>query len=216
MLGTGEAMPGRRGLRGVRTFTTIGITFGGMMLSACTSTVEGTGSAAPGEVAAYRSELSVSAAERIRAEGVELCREAMSSMIVMVRGYNAFIARLNTTHSYPAVGDLDDKARAGLIAGADQIRPRLTETAPAEVVTPARTFLETTARLENAIRRQLRVELNPVAGQWTRDKQKLLEVCAAYTPLPAASSATPRSEASRSEASSSPAPSSTAPTSPGR
>lgn len=195
MLGTWEVAPGREGYRGARTRVTIGIAFGGMVLAACSSTVSGSGSPAPGEVAAYRSELSASAAAAVRAEGVELCRESMSSMVVMVRGYNAFVDRLNATHSYPAVGDLDEKARASLIAGADQIRPKITETAPRDVATPARTFLETTARLENAIRRQQRAELNPVAGQWTRDKQRLLEACAAYTPLPAASSATPRSQA---------------------
>ncbi|MDS1115631.1 hypothetical protein RD149_17915 [Gordonia westfalica] len=207
MLGTGEARPGRTGHRGVRAKVTVGMVFGGIMLSACASTVGGTGVPAPGEVAVYRSEVSASAVAQVRAEGVELCRESMSSMVVMVRGYNTFIKRLNTTHSYPEVGDLADKARASLIAGADQIRPKITETSPPEVATPARTFLDATARLENAIRKEQRTELNPVAGQWTRDKARLLEVCGGFTPLPAASSATPRSSVTTT---------SPAPTSPGR
>ncbi|ETA05226.1 hypothetical protein BJF87_10900 [Gordonia sp. CNJ-863] len=206
MLGTGEARPGRSGHRGVRASMTVGMALGGIMLSACTSTVGGTGVAAPGEVAIYRSEVSASAAAQVRTEGVELCRESMSSMVVMVRGYNTFIKRLNTTHSYPEVGDLADKARASLIAGADQIRPKITDTSPPEIATPARTFLDTTARLENAIRKEQRTELNPVSGQWTRDKARLLEVCGQYTPVPAASSATPRSSVTTTPA----------PTSPGR
>jgi len=168
------------------------LAFGGMLLSACASTVGGAGVAAPGEVAVYRSEVSASAAAAVRAEGVELCSESMSSMVVMVRGVNTFIDRLNRTHSYPAVGDLDDKARASLIAGADQIRPNITDTSPADVVAPAKTFLDSTARLEDAIRRELRTALNPVSGQWSRDKQRLLDACGAYTPIPAPSSATPR------------------------
>lgn len=206
MLGTGEAGPGRGGHRGVRVSATIGMAFGGIMLSACTSTVGGAGVPAPGEVAVYRSEVSASAAAQVRAEGVELCRESMSSMVVMLRGYNTFIKRLNTTHSYPEVGDLADKARASLIAGADQIRPKITDTSPPEIASPARTFLDATTRLENAIRKELRTELNPVSGQWTRDKARLLEVCGEYTPVPAASSATPRTSV----------PAGPAPTSPGR
>ncbi|QMU19120.1 hypothetical protein FOV72_01565 [Gordonia rubripertincta] len=206
MLGAGEARPGRSGHGGVRTSVIAGMAFGGIMLSACTSTVGGAGVAAPGEVAIYRSEVSASAAAQVRTEGVELCRESMSSMVVMVRGYNTFIKRLNTTHSYPEVGDLADKARASLIAGADQIRPRITASAPVDVATPARTFLDSTARLENAIRREQRTELNTVSGQWTRDKARLLEVCGEYTPVPAASSATPRSSGTTTPA----------PTSPGR
>ncbi|MFE0750647.1 hypothetical protein [Gordonia sp. NPDC058843] len=185
------AVGGRRG-RAVRSVTAATIALGAALSGACASTVGGAGAPAPGDVAIYRSELSASAAAEVRAEGVELCRESMASMVVMVRGFNAFVARLNTAQSYPGVGDLDEKARASLIAGADQIRPKITETAPPDVSAPARTFLASTARLENAIRRELSAGLNPVSGQWSRDKQRLLDVCGAYTPLPAASSATPR------------------------
>lgn len=186
---------GRRRGRVIRSATAATIALGAALSGACASTVGGAGAPAPGEVAVYRSELSASAAAEVRAEGVELCRESMASMVVMVRGFNAFVARLNVAQSYPGVGDLDEKARASLIAGADQIRPKITATAPVDVSTPARTFLESTAKLENAIRRELSTGLNPVSGQWSRDKQRLLDVCGGYTPLPATSSATPRSSA---------------------
>lgn len=179
--------------RVVRSTIAATIALGAALTGACATTVGGAGTPAPGEVAGYRSELSASAAAEVRAEGVELCRESMASMVVMVRGFNAFVARLNVAQSYPGVGDLDEKARASLIAGADQIRPRITATAPVDVSTPARAFLESTVRLENAIRRELSAGLNPVSGQWSRDKQRLLDVCGGYTPLPATSSATPRS-----------------------
>ncbi|MGW8814071.1 hypothetical protein [Gordonia terrae] len=191
----GAGTVGRRRGRVIRSATAATIALGAALSGACASTVGGAGTPAPGEVAVYRSELSASAAAEVRAEGVELCRESMASMVVMVRGFNAFVTRLNVAQSYPGVGDLDEKARASLIAGADQIRPKITETAPADVSTPARTFLESTARLENAIRRELSAGLNPVSGQWSRDKQRLLDVCGGYTPLPATSSATPRSSA---------------------
>ncbi|MFT4395008.1 hypothetical protein ACLTEW_08755 [Gordonia lacunae] len=186
------AAAGRRRRRVVRSVSAAAVALGAALSGACATTVGGAGAPAPGEVAVYRAELSASAAAEVRAEGVELCRESMASMVVMVRGFNAFVARLNVAQSYPGVGDLDEKARASLIAGADQIRPKITATAPVDVSTPARTFLESTARLENAIRRELSAGLNPVSGQWSRDKQRLLDVCGGYTPLPATSSATPR------------------------
>ncbi|WP_238419884.1 hypothetical protein [Gordonia sp. 'Campus'] len=193
MPGSGGTVPDRAARGRRRIVAALLVAAGATVSGACASTVGGAGSPVPGEVAAYRSELSASAAAEVRAEGVELCRESLASMVVMVRGFNTFVTRLNTTHSYPAVGDLDEKARASLIAGSDQIRPKITGSAPAEVSAPARTFLDSTARLENAIRRELNTGLNPVSGQWSRDKARLLDVCRAYTPLPAASSATPRS-----------------------
>ncbi|MDF6101767.1 hypothetical protein [Gordonia hongkongensis] len=188
----GGAADGQRRGRAVRSATAATIALGAALSGACASTVDGAGAPAPGEVAVYRSELSASAAAEVRAEGVELCRESMASMVVMVRGFNAFVARLNAAQTYAGVGDLDEKARASLIAGADGIRPKITETSPAAVSTPARAFLASTARLENAISRELRAGLNPVSSEWSRTKQRLLDVCGTYTPLPATSSATPR------------------------
>ena len=33
----------------------------------------------------------------------------MASMVVMVRGFNAFVARLNAAQTYAGVGDLDER-----------------------------------------------------------------------------------------------------------
>ena len=130
----GGAADGRRRGRAVRSATAATIALGAALSGACASTVDGAGAPAPGEVAVYRSELSASAAAEVRAEGVELCRESMASMVVMVRGFNAFVARLNAAQTYAGVGDLDEKARASLIAGADGIRPKITERTKAIVV----------------------------------------------------------------------------------
>ena len=146
----GGAADGQRRGRAVRSATAATIALGAALSGACASTVDGAGAPAPGEVAVYRSELSASAAAEVRAEGVELCRESMASMVVMVRGFNAFVARLNAAQTYAGVGDLDEKARASLIAGADGIRPKITETSPAAVSTPARAFLASTARRDQS------------------------------------------------------------------
>lgn len=173
----------------------VGLAAGALVLSSCATTLPGHGVAAPGEVAAYRSEVTAARQSMAKTAGVELCREAMAAMVVMVRGYNTFVGRLNQAHNYPAVGDLDNKARASLIAGADQIRPHITGVTPADVAAPARAFLASSGRLEDGIRRELLVALNPIASGWTGDKQRLLDACAPYVPMPAATSATPRPSA---------------------
>ncbi|WP_232016708.1 hypothetical protein [Gordonia insulae] len=178
----------------------------------CASTVDGAGGAAPGEVAAYRSEVSAAAASSIRRDGVALCREAMSSMVVMVRGYNAFVDRLSTVHAYDRVGDLDDRARASLIAGADLIRKRITPLTPADVADPANRFLDSTGRLGAAIAARQLTGLNPIAAQWTRDKQAVLTNCSSYLPLPPTAGASPAPDPRAT--SSAPSPSSSVPPTP--
>ncbi|MBD1318205.1 hypothetical protein [Gordonia hankookensis] len=174
----------------------------------CSSSVDGSGSAAPGEVAAYSSDVAASRESAGRDDASKLCREAMSSMVVMVRGYNAFVRRLTEVHTYSDVGDLDDKARASLIAGADLIRQQVTEATPADVADPANRFLDSTGRLGAAIGQRQLDGLNPVAAQWTRDKQATLNACSVYLPLPptVAASPVPTSGASDAGPSSAPTP----------
>ena len=120
----GGAADGRRRGRAVRSATAATIALGAALSGACASTVDGAGAPAPGEVAVYRSELSASAAAEVRAEGVELCRESMASMVVMVRGFNAFVARLKAAQTYAGVGDLDPAAdRVGMLDGVVALFP---------------------------------------------------------------------------------------------
>lgn len=162
-----------------------------VLASGCATTVDGSGSAIPGQVAIYRAELSESAASSVRADGVELCREAMSSMVVMVRGYNAFIRKLSEVHDYADVGDLDDRARASLIAGADLIRKRIESSTPVDVAASTNRFLDSTGRLGAAIGKRQLSGLNPIAAQWTRDKQAVLNACVGYLPVPPTAGASP-------------------------
>lgn len=105
-------------------------------------------------------------------------------MVVMVRGYNTFVDRLNVVQSYDRVGDLDDRARASLIAGVDQIRAEMGGTEPAAVTDPITAFLTSSGRLSEAIGRRERAGLNPISDTWTRDKQAVLDACAEYLPTP--------------------------------
>lgn len=152
----------------------------------CATDVDGSGTAAPGEVSAYSADLSASRAAQTHRDGVDTCRQAMDSMVVMVRGYNAFVRRLSATGGYGGVGDLDDKARASLIAGSDQLRALLADGPPADLTESLRAFLATTERLGESIRRRETTPLNAVAARWTRDKSAVLGACARYLPPPPA------------------------------
>ncbi|UVF78427.1 hypothetical protein [Gordonia mangrovi] len=163
----------------------------GLVAAGCAEPIDGSGTAAPGQVAAYQAELSASVASSIRQDAVDLCREAMSSMVVMVNGYNAFVQRLSEVHSYDRVGDLDDRARAGLIAGSDVIRAHLSSVTPTEVAEPTEQFLDSTERLGDAIAARRLTGLNPIATEWTRDKKAVLDRCAQFLPLPPTSDASP-------------------------
>lgn len=155
-----------------------------LMVGACATTVPGSPGADSDEVSLYSSEQSASAVAAQRESTVALCRQAMSSMVVMVRGYNTFVDKLNDVQSYDRVGDLDDRARASLIAGADQIRAEVAASIPATVTDPVNAFLASSDRLGQAIARRELVGLNPIADTWTRDKQSVLTVCAEYLPTP--------------------------------
>ena len=87
--------------------------------------------------------------------------------------------------------DLDDKARASLIAGADLIRDRVGSETPADVAATANRFLDSTGRLGAAIGKRQLSGLNPIAAQWTRDKQAMLNSCSGYLPVPPTAGASP-------------------------
>ncbi len=177
-----------------------------MLLAGC-STVDGSGAAKPGQVAAYKSDLSASRESAIRADGVFLCRQSIASIGMMVRGFNDFMVRLNVVQNYDALGDLDDKARASLIAGSDQIRPKITTSTPPDVADPARIFLDTSGRLGELIAKRQKVEINALATQWTQQRDRVLTVCVSYVPNPPVPSSAPAPPAT-------PAPASPAPASP--
>ncbi|MGV9827323.1 MULTISPECIES: hypothetical protein [unclassified Gordonia (in: high G+C Gram-positive bacteria)] len=190
---------GGRGLpRGRPWSTTIGRVVGagcalallGASVTACAG-VTGHAVVKPGEVAAYQSELSVSRVAQTNTAAAEVCRVATTSMVLMLRGYNAFVQRLNTVQSYDKLGDLDDKARASLIAGGDMVRAELTAAVPAELGATTQTFLDSTARLGDVIARREMTGLNGAAAAWTRDRRALLDACATYLPAPPATPASP-------------------------
>lgn len=166
---------------------TVGSVVGVVALGGC-STVDGDGSAQPGQVAAYQSDVSASKALSVRANGVALCRQSIMSIGMMVRGFNDFMVRLNVVQNYDALGDLDDKARASLIAGSDQIRPKITADTPPDVGDPARVFLDTSGQLGDRIARREKVEINVLATQWTQQRDRVLTACIVYVPNPPAPS----------------------------
>ncbi|WHU48942.1 hypothetical protein QNM97_08190 [Gordonia sp. L191] len=183
---------GRRSAQGVtRAGVAVMVTAVVLVFAGCATSVLGAPTVDSSQVSMYRSEQSASTSAARRGLAATLCRQAMSSMVVMVRGYNTFVARLNAVQSYDRVGDLDDRARASLIAGVDQIRAKVTDAVSADVTGPVNAFLTSSGRLGDAIGRRELVGLNPISDTWTRDKQSVLAACATYLPTPPGLASTP-------------------------
>ncbi|GAC69437.1 hypothetical protein [Gordonia soli] len=176
---------GGRGAVSRRGGVALALVAGAVIVGGCSS-VDGSGTAASGQVAAYRAEVTASRAEAVQKAGTDVCSTSTSAIVVMVQGYNTFIRQLNATQSYDRIGDSDEKARAGLIAGADQIRGALGDRTPTDVGDPARTFLNTTGELGALIGKRELGGLNPISDRWTREKNAVLAVCGKYRPLPPA------------------------------
>lgn len=182
----------RRRLRGAQLWRTVALAVASTaavllavsVTAGCSTTTPGSSGVDSREVSEYRVEQSASASAARRDTVVALCRQATSSMVVMVRGFNTFVDRLNAVHTYDRVGELDDQARASLIAGVDQIRGKLSDAIPADVTAPITTFLGSSARLGDAIARRELDGINPIATSWTRDKEAVLAACSAYLPAP--------------------------------
>ncbi|MGV9478842.1 hypothetical protein [Gordonia aichiensis] len=161
-----------------------------LVMSGCSS-VEGSAGPAPGEAAAYRSDVSTARQANSARAAAELCATSTTSMVVMLRGYNAFIARLNDVQSYDKVGDLGDKARAALIAGTDMVRPKRTADVPGDLGTVVGSFVDSSNALGDVIGRRQTVELNVASNRWTASRRAVLDACRAYLPPPPATSVTP-------------------------
>lgn len=169
-----------------------------MLLAAATATfalqgcsaVGGNAGPAPGEAAAYRSDLSTSRQAQSVKAGAELCEASTKSMVVMLRGYNAFITRLNDVQSYDKVGDLGDKARAAMIAGTDMVKPKQTAEVPGDLGTVVASFVSSSSALGDVIGRRQTAQLNAASTRWTGDRREVLDVCRTYLPAPPATSAT--------------------------
>ncbi len=174
-----------------RVGVTVLLTAAVLIFAGCATSVPGAPTVDSAQVSMYRSEQSASTSAARRELAVTLCRQAMSSMVVMVRGYNAFIRKLSEVHDYAGVGDLDDRARASLIAGADLIRKRIESSTPVDVAASTNRFLDSTGRLDAAIGKRELSGLNPIAAQWTRDKQAVLNACVGYLPVPPTAGASP-------------------------
>lgn len=159
-----------------------------LILQGCSS-VQGSAGPGPGEAAAYQSELSTSRAAQSAKAGAELCGESTKAMVVMLRGYNAFIAGLNAKQSYDKIGDLGDRARAALIAGTDMVRPKQTAEVPDDLAGVVASFVASSGALGDVIGRRQTAGLNAASTTWTDDRRSVLDVCRTYLPAPPATSA---------------------------
>lgn len=113
---------------------------------------------------------------------VGVCRQSITSAAVMVRDYNAFVARLNQTHDYRRIDTEDRYARDTLDTGADLIRQALTPDVPDDLAARVHDFLTATEQLSEQIGQRHKLALNKAMDDWGARRTELLDACGEFLP----------------------------------
>ena len=109
-------------------------------------------------------------------------RSLFTSAAVMVRDYNAFVARLNQTHDYGRIDTEDRYARDTLDTGADLIRTALTPAVPDDLAAKEHDFLTATEQLSEQIGQRRKLALNKPMDDWGSRRTELIDACGEFLP----------------------------------
>ena len=113
---------------------------------------------------------------------VDVCRQVVASAAVMVRDYNAFMRRLNETHSYDDIGSEDRWAAETLSTGADVVRQAIGPDTPTDLVDEVSAFVDDSEKLAERIERHQRTGLNRASRDWSRSRTAVLDSCSEHQP----------------------------------
>lgn len=113
---------------------------------------------------------------------IGVCRQTITSAAVMVRDYNAFVARLNQTHDYVRIDTEDRYARDTLDTGADLIRTALTPAVPDDLAAKVHDFLTATEQLSEQIGQRRKLALNKAMDDWGSRRTELIDACGEFLP----------------------------------
>ncbi len=113
---------------------------------------------------------------------IVVCRQVISSAGVMVRDYNAFVARLNETQDYEQIDKEDRYARDTLDTGADLIRKSLAPAVPDDLEQKVQAFLTATEQLSEQIGEKRKLSLNKATDDWGDRRSELIDACGEFMP----------------------------------
>lgn len=160
----------------------------GLGVTGCAATIDGASSVDGGQVSAYRSDMSVAAAQSRAAESarraqaarnltLELCSQFTTTVVTMLRNYNDFVTKLNEVQSYSAIGGAAQVAIDQLNAGEQVIKAKLVPEVDGSLDRLVRAFFVRNQELVRAIEGQNQSGLNEPAGQWIEARNKVVDVC---------------------------------------
>lgn len=119
-------------------------------------------------------------------EGVDAaakqCIQVITSAGVMVRDYNAFIAKLNRTQDYGDVATEARYARDTLDTGADLIRKAGSPEVPQDLTDKVEAFLTSTDQLSEQIADKRKQALNRTTVEWGGKRTELIDACGEFLP----------------------------------
>ena len=113
---------------------------------------------------------------------IAVCRQVITSAGVMVRDYNAFVARLNQTQDYAKIDTEDRYARDTLTTGADLIRKSLSPAVPEDLDDKVQRFLTATDQLSEQIGKRRKLSLNKATDDWSSSRTELIDACGEFMP----------------------------------
>lgn len=113
---------------------------------------------------------------------IAVCHQVITSAGVMVRDYNAFIARLNQTHDYAQIDTEDRYAVETLNTGVEEIRKAITPAVPADIEQKIQGFLTATEQLSEQIGKRRKLALNGAMDRWSEQRTIVIDSCGQFMP----------------------------------
>lgn len=165
-----------------------GVVVAGTLVTACATTVDGSGGVDARDVRAYQSDVSVAAeqsriaesskaAEAARTLTLGLCAQFTTTVVTMLNGYNQFVTKLNEVQSYSEMGDSSRVVIDQLTSGEQAISAKLMDGVERPVQILVRNFLDRNRELVTAVRNEYRSGLNEPADKWIDARNKAVDAC---------------------------------------
>ncbi|MCP2177062.1 hypothetical protein [Williamsia maris] len=155
-----------------------------LLATGCTSDVDGSGQVDAIAAGQYRADQSSSAA-RSRQDAVSdaeysLCATVTTSVVSMLRTYNAFVAALNSKQAYADLAGADRRAVDEFTRGSGAISDALTDQVSDGVRSQAQALVDRTGALSRAVGTRTRAPLNSASTAWIRARDAVLDSCGPY------------------------------------
>lgn len=113
---------------------------------------------------------------------IAVCHQVITSAGVMVRDYNAFIARLNQTQDYAKIDKEDRYAVETLNTGVEEMRKAITPAVPVDIEQKVQDFITASEQLSEQIGQRRKLALNSAMERWSEQRTTVIDSCGEFMP----------------------------------